>query len=326
VGTSTIIGRIEAPRSRQNINPASSVLVTGWAADTTARGWAGIDGVEVWTGAKDKGGTKLASGSVGLARSDISEALGGGFLNSGFSAVVPGSAWASMKAGGVGLYLYLHTPNKGTWYRTVSVNLLAPLALPFPNDPIVWIAKPQEGMNITQKQINSKISFSGVALDRNPLSSVQDSLALLPPGFGQTMGTGCAGCSSSTGAKGTQDRGAGINTITAYIDAPPARGDNSVFGSFGTPCVGCAQGGVILVSGKGSINVAGKPQGSIIARQYGSQFDFAGWALSINPTLLAPGPHTLFVSAQSMITGKSNTASVNFNILALAGADQRIQP
>jgi hypothetical protein len=325
VGTSTIIGRVEAPRARQNINPASSVLVTGWAADTTASGWTGIDGVEVWSGAKDKGGSKLASGSVGLARADIAEALGNSFLNSGFSAVIPGSAWASMKGGALSLFVYLHTPGKGTWYRSLGVNLLAGLSLPFPNDPVVWFAKPQDGMFITQKQVNNKITFSGIALDRNPLTSVQGSLALLPPGFGQTMGTGCSACSSSTGGKGTQDRGAGIQAITAYIDNPPAKGDNTTFGNFGAPCVGCAQGVVILVSNKGVIHVAGKPEGSIVTRNYGSDFDFSGWAISINPALLSPGPHTMFVTAQSAITGKSSTAQVTFNIIGFV-PNQRIQP
>jgi hypothetical protein len=327
-GTSTIIGRLETPRARQNVNPSASVLVSGWAADITAQGWSGIDGVEVWAGAKDKGGTKLASGSVGLARADVAESIGSNFTNSGFSAVVPGSAWSNLTAGTQSLYVYVHTPNKGTWYRTVGVNLLAPLALPFPNDPVVYIAKPQEGMNITQRQLNNKITFSGIALDRNPLAAVQGSLALLPPGIGQTLGPGCPGCAGGTNNIYTQYRGAGVNSITAYIDSPkaPQPGDNTSFGNFGATCVSCVQGVSILVSGKGSLNVAGRPQGSIISRSFGQQYDFSGWVISINPALLSPGPHTLYVTAASAITGKTNTASVGFNIIPFTNPSQRIQP
>jgi hypothetical protein len=211
--------------------------------------------------------------------------------------------------------VYLHTPGKGTWYRGVTINLLAGPTLAFPNDPIVVIAKPQEGMNITQKQKNNKITFSGIALDRNPLSSVQGSLAVLPAGIGQVTGAGCPGCSGANGAIATQFRGAGIANITPYIDAPTAKGDNTTFGNFGAVCVGCVQGNTILVSNAGALNTPGKPQGSIISRQWGSAYDFSGWALSINPTTLSVGPHTLYVSAVSSITGKTSTAWVHFNIL-----------
>jgi hypothetical protein len=324
-GSSTIIGRVETPRANQNVNPGTSLLVTGWAADTTTQGASGIDGVEVWAGAKDKGGTKLATGSVGQTRPDIAEALGASYGKSGFTAVIPGSQLSSLAAGTTGIYVYLHTPSKGSWYRSVSVNLLAPLALPFPNDPVVWIAKPLDGVNISQKQPNSKFTFSGVALDRNPLSSVQNSLALLPPGVGQTMGSGCPACAGATGNIYTQHRGAGVSSITAYIDTPPAKGDNSPFGNFGAPCVGCIQGVSILVSNKGVLNVAGKPMGSISTRNYGSQYDFAGWVISINPLLLAPGTHTLYVTGTSSVTGKQTTQKASFNILAWS-ASQRVQP
>ncbi|HEX8969052.1 MAG TPA: hypothetical protein VF937_14300 [Chloroflexota bacterium] len=311
-GSSTIVGRVEAPRARQGVNSASNLLVSGWAADVTAAGWAGIDGVEVWSGAQDKGGTKLASGMVGLARADIGDAIGGSFTNSGFSAVVPGSTWASMKAGAQTLYVYLHTPGKGTWYRTVSINLTVSATLAFPNDPIVVIAKPQDGTSVTQKQKNSKFTFSGIALDRN-LTTDPNALS----------GPGCSGCGGATGAIGTQARGAGISSITAYIDTPPAKGDTSTFGSFGAPCAGCLYGN-ILVSNAGSLNTPGKPQGSLISREFGSQFDFSGWALSINPALLSPGWHTLVVTATSSVTGKQSTASSTFQILDLTHT--KIQP
>jgi len=330
-GSSTIVGRIEAPRTRANVNNGSNLLVTGWAADTTAAGWAGIDGVEIWNGASDKSGsTKLAKGVVALPRADVGEALGGGFTNSGFSAVVPSSALQGMK-GALSLYVYLHTPGKGTWYRSVAVNVISTAGvnlatgatLDFPADPIVVIARPQDGMSITQKQRNSKFSFNGIALDRNVITD---------PNI-QLTGPGCSGCNGATGGIGTQARGAGVSSITAYIDTPPVKGDQSIFGSFGTACAGCLYAN-ILVNNGGSLNVPGRPSGSIISREFGSQFDFSGWSISINPALLKPGPHTLFVTATSSVTGslnaanqfvgKQTTAKADFTILDFS--HKNIQP
>ena len=186
-GSSTYIGRVETPRVGQVVNTGNGLLVSGWAADLTAQGWAGIDAVEVWAGDKSSGGTKLGNATVGLPRPDIAEIAGSNFTNSGFSGVIPTSAWANLPAGNVELRLYIHTPSKGWWYRATRVTSIQPPTLPYPNDPVVYIAKPQEGMNITQRQLNNKITFSGVALDRNPLSAVQNSLSILPPGIGQSL-------------------------------------------------------------------------------------------------------------------------------------------
>jgi hypothetical protein len=322
-GTSTIIGRIEAPTPRRSINSGSNLQVTGWAVDTTARGWAGIDGVEVWLGAKDKSGTKVATGTVALARSDISDALGSNFTSSGFNAVVPASAWSALTPGTQTLYVYLHTPGKGTWYKTVNISLISTVginaatgtALAFPTDPMIVIARPQEGMQITQKQKNNKFSFNGLALDRNPI---------VDPKI-QTTGPGCSGCSAAQNAL-AGPTGAGISSISAYIDTPPARGDQSTFGNFGAACTSCLYA-IVTVSNAGSTNIVGKQPSSLIAHQFGSQFDFAGWSISTNPATMTPGPHTLYVTATSAVTGsldatgrfvgKQTTASVNFTILDL---------
>jgi hypothetical protein len=331
-GPSTIVGRVEAPRVNAKIVSSTNLLVSGWAADTTATGWAGIDGVEVWSGAKDKKeSAKLGSGTVGLTRADVGDALGSTFTASGFTAIVPSSALQPL-SGAVSLYVYLHTPGKGTWYRTVGinvssaagVNIATGAALDFPTDPIVVIARPQDGMNITQKQKNNKFSFNGIALDRN---------AITDPNI-QLSGPGCSGCAGSTGAMATSARGAGISSITAYIDTPPAKGDQSIFGNFGTACGAACLYSNILVSNAGFINTPGRKAPSIISRNYGSQFDFSGWSISINPATLSPGPHTLYVTATSSVTGalnaanqfvgKTSTASVTFNILDLS--HQKIQP
>jgi len=324
-GSSTIVGRIEAPRPNQAVSSGANVLVSGWAADVTASGWAGIDGVEVWGGAKDSGGTKLATGTVALARSDIGDALGKTFTNSGFSAVIPGSVWAGAKGGSQTVFVYLHTPDKGTWYRTQSVNVVSSAgvnlatgaALQFPNDPIVVIARPQAGMNVTQKQKNNKFSLNGIALDRNAITDPKIQLS----------GPGCSGCNGANGALGTQAQGAGISSVLAYFDNPPVKGDNSVFGLLGTPCASaCLYQNILTDNGvHTSLNVSGRPFPSIISRQFGNQFDFSGWSIPSNPALLTPGQHTLYVTATSSVTGslnpagqfvgKTTTASVTFNVL-----------
>ena len=290
-GSSTIVGRIEAPRPRATVNNAANLLVSGWAADTTASGWAGIDGVEVWSGASDKSGsTKLATGIVGLARSDVGEALGGSFTNSGFSVVVKASSLQGL-TGAQTLFVYLHTPGKGTWYRTAPVNVISTVGvnsatgatLAFPNDPIVVIARPQDGMNITQKQRNGKFSMNGFALDRNVLNITDPKI--------QLTGPGCSGCNGASGGIGTQAQGAGISSVLAYIDNPPAKGDNSTFGVLGAPCAGCLYANILTDNGfHTAFNVAGKPFPSIITREFGSQFDFSGWSIPINPSTLLGRP------------------------------------
>ncbi len=313
VGSSSIIGRIEAPRPNARVSAGASLLVSGWAMDTSATSGSGIDGVEVWAGAKDKGGTRLASGSAGLARADMADAFGAGAAKSGFSAVVPAGLLQALPEGPTGLYVYLHTPSKGTWYKSETVAIASVAALAFPNDPIVYIAKPLDGTAITQKQPNSKFTFVGVALDRN-----------IPTDPNQVTGPGCPGCSGAGGSIGTSARGAGIASITAYLDNPPSKGDNSSYLFFGAPCTTACLMTQATVNNAGAFNRFPRPSASIISREWGSQFDYSGWAITMNPTLLTPGNHTLFVTATSSLTGKQSTAQVSFNLLDLT--HQKVQP
>ena len=329
MGSSTYVGRVETPRVGQIVNTGNGLLVSGWVADATAQGWAGIDGVEVWSGDKASGGTMLGTGSVALPRPDIADIIGGNFMNSGFSMVVPTSAWATLPAGNVDLRLYVHTPNKGWWYRESHVTSVQPPVLPYPNDPVVTIAKPQNGMNFTQKQVANRAVFSGIALDRNPLSSVQNSLSILPPGIGQALQlNGCPGCLGATNYIYTQFRGAGINTISAYLDQLPKPGDNTNPGYWGgIPSAAPTQGVVILANNAGFLNRQGKPQGSIIQDGFGTDFRFGGWVLTLNLATIAPGPHTIYVTAYSAVTGKQSTANATFNVIPFNGdPNQKIQP
>ena len=107
-----------------------------------------------------------------------------------------------------------------------------------------------------------------------------------------------------------------------------------LLGLLGAPCGSACLYSNILVSNGGTFNTPGKPTASIISRNYGSQFDFSGWSIPINPTTLTPGPHTLYVTATSSVTGyldaskkfvgKTTTASVTFNVLDLS--HKKIQP
>lgn len=309
-----IIGRVESPRPNQGVNPSASILVSGWAADTSSTSGSGIDGMEVWNGSKDSGGTKLATGSVGLARADIADAFGPTFSNSGFSAVIPSNALSVAAGGPASLYVYIHSPSKGTWHKTETVRVQSQTTLLFPSDPIVAIVKPLDGTAITQRQLNNKFTFAGFALDRNPITDPNT----------QTMGPGCPGCSGAGGHIETSARGAGVASITAYIDAPPAKGDNSAFVNFGAPCSTACLNSEALVNNAGAFNKFPRPQASIITRQYGDQFDYAGWGITIDPALLTPGFHTLYVTATSSITGNKSTAQVSFQILDMNHL--RIQP
>ncbi len=118
-----------------------------------------------------------------------------------------------------------------------------------------------------------------------------------------------------------QVRRAGIANVALHIDDP--QGDPEL-PNFGAPRPGCVEKLSPMVSNKGSMNVAGKPQGSLISRLYGREFDLAGWSTTINPALLSPGFHTLYVTATSSVTGKQSTASVRFEILD--DSHRKIQP
>ena len=137
----------------------------------------------------------------------MGEALGGSFTNSRVQRGRSPRGVQGLK-GPQTLFVYLHTPGKGTWYRTTSVNVVSTVGvnsatgatLAFPNDPIIVIARPQEGMEITQKQRNNKFSFNGIALDRNVTSITDPKI--------QLTGPGCAGCDGQEWRHRARRRGA----------------------------------------------------------------------------------------------------------------------
>lgn len=278
-GDNTYVGRIEAPRASQTIGPGANVLVTGWAADTTARGWAGFDALEVWSGDKDAStGRKLASGTVGLTRPDMGDAMGTmTFARSGFNAVVPASVLSSLGPGAQSINVYLHTPAKGWWHRSVSVNLSEAKATAT-EEPTNVFLRPLDNTIISQKQKFEKYSLYGYALDQTPITDP----------LNQTLGS----CEC------------GISSVTIYVDSIDK--DHNL-GS-------AALGALIAFANKGKPASQSIDDFSPVSREYGDQYDKAGWAFSINPRTLSADWHTFYAVARSSITGKTSTASVTMFI------------
>jgi hypothetical protein len=170
----TYTGYIDQPSNGATVPGSGSFVVGGWFVDTTAQGWAGADNMQVWLGTMDGGGKMLAQGIVGQSRPDVGAATGNPFYtNSGFSASVPGN---SVPSGGQTLSVYLHTPGKGWWFKTVSVNgggggttspAPAPGGAPANTagaPPTVTVTQPKEGDNVKASG-NSQFTITGTATD-----------------------------------------------------------------------------------------------------------------------------------------------------------------
>jgi len=281
-GDNSYVGRIETPRARQSLSGGANLLVSGWAVDTTARGWAGFDSMEVWTGTKDGGsGKKLADGTVGLSRPDIADALGGSYGNSGFNAVVQSSALSGM-TGSQTLNVYLHTASKGWWFRSIPVTVTAATAASAVGEPINVFLRPLNESIISQRQKNNRFSLFGYALDQTPITD---------PG-NQTLGP--CGC--------------GISSVTIYVDAI----QNDAAHNLGT----ATQSALIGFANATKPTQLATGDFSPVSRTYGRQYDLAGWALGINPTTLTPDRHTFYAVARSSITNRTSVASTTMFIRA----------
>jgi hypothetical protein len=275
-GDDTYIGMIEAPRTNQRIAGGANLLVSGWAADTTANGWSGFDQVQVYNGDRANGGTRVADGSVALNRPDVADGLGGAYMRTGFSAVVPANA---LKAGPTTLYVYLHTADKGWWYKTVNVNQAQTEALPFPADPVVTILHPTGGEIVTNTQFGTvaETVISGFALDRNP----------------QTNPNGLPKTNSPFGGPGN----VGIQNITLYIDKLPGQeGYNADVNQLGGQSGGPSSPAVLTLGNPDSPTANSYFSSSgcryfgfptryctsefSVTKSYGPEYTFAGWIYS----------------------------------------------
>jgi hypothetical protein len=196
-GDNTYTGFIDLPAANATV-PTGGFTVAGWFVDTTADGWAGADDVQVLSGPMDGGGTLLAKGVVGESRPDVAAALNNGFWgSSGWSATLPAPPGSST------LWVYLHTPSKGWWYKQVAINgTAAPVVtggsaasqptIPRPGGPPVnVIVEPRAGENLGTE---TDFEMRGYALD-------------------------------PTAAPNQGSQGSGIDQVQVYLNAP--RGDNA---------------------------------------------------------------------------------------------------
>jgi hypothetical protein len=179
-GDNTYVGFVDQPNNGATVPGSGSYVVGGWFVDTTAEGWAGADQMQVWLGTMDGGGKMIAQGIVGQNRPDVGKFLGNPFYaNSGFSASVQGSA---VPSGPQTLGVYLHTPGKGWWFKTVSVTgggtsaSTAPAASSAPaagaaaatntagGAPVVTVTAPKENENVKASG-SSSYTIQGTAVD-----------------------------------------------------------------------------------------------------------------------------------------------------------------
>ena len=142
-GDNTYEGFIDGPASGATVS-TNGFMVNGWFVDTTAQGWSGADDIQVWLGTMDGGGKQVAKASIGQDRPDVASATGNPFwVSSGYSALVGTGA---VPAGTQTLYVYAHTPSKGWWWESVTVNASASApAATTPSAPTTGTAPPVSG-------------------------------------------------------------------------------------------------------------------------------------------------------------------------------------
>jgi hypothetical protein len=116
---STYIGAIDAPADGATI-PLQPLDLSGWFVDTSAQGWAGADGVQVFQGPMSSG-VMLAQGEVGRDRPDVAAALNNPFwATSGWTATID---WSRLPVGQVQITVNLHTPGKGWWAHPLMLTV-----------------------------------------------------------------------------------------------------------------------------------------------------------------------------------------------------------
>jgi len=175
-GDNTYTGFIDTPSGGATVPGSGAFTLAGWFVDQSAEGWAGADQGQVWLGTMEGGGKMLATAQIAQSRPDVGTALGNPYYaSSGFSAVVQGS---SVPSGNQTLYMYMHTPGKGWWYRTINVTgggagtAAAPAAAGAPaaapttggTAPTLVVNSPTEGQNVTAKG-SATYTITGVAND-----------------------------------------------------------------------------------------------------------------------------------------------------------------
>lgn len=169
-GDDSFAGFVDAPATGALLSSSAPIEVRGWVVDQTADGWAGIDQVQVATGILGQGGQVLATAIVAQDRQDVAQALGNPFFSaSGYSAVLPAG---SVPPGQSTLNVYVHSPGKGWWYRSLAVQVqaqapgqaAAPVPRATPPDLVLVVQGLAE--NTTLAPTVTTVTLSGFALDR----------------------------------------------------------------------------------------------------------------------------------------------------------------
>jgi hypothetical protein len=191
VGEDTFAGFIDTPVSGSTITRNSKVVVQGWVVDRTAVGWTGVDSVQIYLGLPDQGGSLLAPASIGQRRDDVAAALGNAaWAGAGF---VASFADNGLVAGTNALTVYVHTPDRGWWYKQVEVHVDPLPDIAYADDPLLVIREIVPSLDVTQSTPN--LTLRGYAIDRNlPLNKV--------------LGVG----------------GSGVSRIQFYLDGPRQTG------------------------------------------------------------------------------------------------------
>jgi hypothetical protein len=181
VGDNTYQGYIDHPASGATIPAGSAFQVSGWIVDTTAQGWAGIDDVQVLLGSQ-----VLGHLGVGQSRPDVGAALNNPFYaNSGFSGTISGA----LPSGNQTLTIVAHTPDKGSWSKTVPVTVT--------------------GTAGTLMNANPGATSGLVLRVISPTSS-----DVIPPNSGQAI----FGVAYDTRTR--PELGTGVDRVSAYLDGP----------------------------------------------------------------------------------------------------------
>jgi hypothetical protein len=163
VGDDTFSGFIDAPTSGSTVPHLSTIVVRGWIVDRTAVGWTGVDDVQIYQGLQDQGGTLLARANVGVRRDDVVAALGNPFwAGAGFSASFTDSG---LGIGPNTLTVYAHTPDKGWWYKQVTVSVPAPPDRGYADDPLLIVREAVPSVDVDHAA--PSLTFRGYAIDRN---------------------------------------------------------------------------------------------------------------------------------------------------------------
>ena len=159
----TYDGYIDVPAMGASV-PSGSFTVSGWFIDKTADGWSGADSAQIWLGTMGAG-QLLAVASMGENRPDVAAAEGNPYWDAcGFEAFVPAGL---LLPGPSTLSVYVHTPDKGWWYKQVNVVVSSPPPEAAPpnastDPPIVAFERPRTNEVVPSAGV---YEISGYALD-----------------------------------------------------------------------------------------------------------------------------------------------------------------